>query len=111
MKLTSGFGKVLKTASEFRPIFDTFVTTVRKVLNEVKATETGSINIDLVLNKCKGRCHDQADDDWIVVRRPLRGHDDMPFGWPTTGRPGFGQWSPLGCFWCFQLILIGNVIS
>jgi hypothetical protein len=35
----------------------------------------------------KGGCHDQADAEWIVIRRPLKGHNDMPYGRPTTGRP------------------------
>jgi hypothetical protein len=25
--------------------------------------------------------------NWIVIRRPLRGHNDTPFGRPTPGRP------------------------
>jgi hypothetical protein len=36
-----------------------------------------------------GEFHDQGDAEWIVIRRPLRGHNDTPFGQPT-GRPGFG---------------------
>jgi hypothetical protein len=31
--------------------------------------------------------HDQGDAKWIVIRGPLRGHKDTPFGWPTHGRP------------------------
>ena len=42
-----------------------------------------------------GGCHDQADAKWIVIRGPLRGHNDTPFGWPTPGwpigQPGVGQ--------------------
>jgi hypothetical protein len=47
--------------------------------------------------------HDQWDAKWIVIRRSLRGHNDMPFGQPTTGRPighpGVGHpWSVFGGF-------------
>jgi hypothetical protein len=31
--------------------------------------------------------HDQADANWIVIRGPLRGHNDTPCGRPTPGRP------------------------
>jgi hypothetical protein len=34
----------------------------------------------------KGEFHDQADADWIVIRRLLWGHNDMPCGRPTPGR-------------------------
>jgi hypothetical protein len=38
--------------------------------------------------------------EWIVVRRPLRGHDNTPFGQPTPGRhigrPRVGR--PQGAF-------------
>jgi hypothetical protein len=34
-----------------------------------------------------GGSDDQADAEWIVVRRPLWGHNDTPFGRPTPGRP------------------------
>jgi hypothetical protein len=34
-----------------------------------------------------GEFHDQGDAKWIVIRRPLRGHNDTPFGWPAPGRP------------------------
>jgi hypothetical protein len=47
----------------------------------------------------EGEGHDQADAGWIVIRRPLRGHNDTPFGRPPKGR-----------IWCFQLLLISNVI-
>jgi hypothetical protein len=30
---------------------------------------------------------DEADAEWIVISRPLRGHNDTPFGWPTPGHP------------------------
>jgi hypothetical protein len=29
----------------------------------------------------------QTLNGYIVIRRPLRGHNDMPFGRPTPGRP------------------------
>jgi hypothetical protein len=34
-----------------------------------------------------GEFHDQGDAKWIVIRGQLRGHNDMPFGRPTPGRP------------------------
>jgi hypothetical protein len=50
-----------------------------------------------------GVFHDQGDAKWIVIRRPLRGHNDTPFRQPTTGwpisRPGFGR--PQGVFGVF----------
>jgi hypothetical protein len=44
-----------------------------------------------------GEFHVQADADWIVIRVPLRGHDDTPCGRPTPGQ----DWPPLGRIWCF----------
>jgi hypothetical protein len=44
-------------------------------------------------NPTTGGCHDEADAEWIVIRGPLRGHNNMPFGRLT---PGFGQWPPSG---------------
>jgi hypothetical protein len=35
----------------------------------------------------KGEFHDQGDAKWIVIRGQLRGHNDAPFGRPTSGRP------------------------
>ena len=35
----------------------------------------------------EGRFHDQEDAKWIVIRGQLRGHNNMPFGWPTPGWP------------------------
>jgi hypothetical protein len=45
----------------------------------------------------KGDFHDQGGVKWIVIRRQLRGHNDTPFGWTTTGHPigRPGVW-PLG---------------
>jgi hypothetical protein len=34
-----------------------------------------------------GEFHDQVDAKWIVIRRSLWGHNDMPCGWPASGRP------------------------
>jgi hypothetical protein len=48
--------------------------------------------------------HDQADAEWIVIRRPLRGHNDTPFGRPTPGRPigRPGVCHPQGVFGAFR---------
>jgi hypothetical protein len=51
-----------------------------------------------------GGCHDEADAEWIVIGRSLKGHNDTPY------RP-LGGWPPSGRIWCFQLQLISNVIS
>jgi hypothetical protein len=37
-------------------------------------------------NSAAGKSHDQGDAKWIVIRRPLRGHNDTPFGRPTPCR-------------------------
>jgi len=34
-----------------------------------------------------GKFHDQGDAKWIVIRGPLRGHNDAPFKRLTPGRP------------------------
>ena len=51
-----------------------------------------------------GEFHDQGDAKWIVIRGPLRGHNDTPFGRPTPGRPigrpGVGH--PQGVFGVFS---------
>jgi hypothetical protein len=51
-----------------------------------------------------GKFHGQGDAKWIVIRRPSRGHNDMPFGWPTPGQPvahpGVGH--PQGIFGIFS---------
>jgi hypothetical protein len=48
----------------------------------------------------QGESHDQWDAKWMVIRRPLRVHNDMPFGRliPSRpiGRPGVGR--PKGVF-------------
>jgi hypothetical protein len=53
-----------------------------------------------------GEFHDQADAKWIVIRGPLRGHNDMP-------RPAYRLprgWPPLGCIWWFYLLWISDII-
>jgi hypothetical protein len=35
----------------------------------------------------EGKFHDQGDTEWIVIRRQLRGHNDMQFGRPNPSRP------------------------
>jgi hypothetical protein len=59
-----------------------------------------------------GESHDQADAEWIVIRRSLWGHNDTPFGRPTpsrpAGHPGVGWPSGVCCM--FYLLLISNVI-
>jgi hypothetical protein len=51
-----------------------------------------------------GGSHDKADTEWIVIRRPLRGHNDTPFGRLTpglpNGRPEVGH--PQGEFGVFR---------
>jgi hypothetical protein len=45
-----------------------------------------------------GESYDQADAEWIVIWRQLRGHNDTPFGRPTP-RPAYrphGGWPPFG---------------
>jgi hypothetical protein len=49
-----------------------------------------------------GGCHDKADAEWIVIRAPLRSHNDTPFRWPTPA----GLLATLGRIWRFQLLLI-----
>jgi hypothetical protein len=39
-----------------------------------------SLYPDSSLTFVGGRCHDQADAEWIVIRGPIRGHNDKPFG-------------------------------
>jgi hypothetical protein len=61
-----------------------------------------------------GEFHDQADAKRIVVRRPLRGHNDTHCGWPLAN-PWLaywppGAWLPLERIWRFQLLLINNII-
>jgi hypothetical protein len=54
--------------------------------------------------------HDQGDAEWIVIRRPLSGHNDTPFRQPIPGRPigrpGYGRPSGLfGSFSYYQLVI------
>jgi hypothetical protein len=55
-------------------------------------------NLRIVMSDCG--FHDQGDAKWIVIRRQLRGHNDTPFGRPTSGLPigclGVGR--PQGVF-------------
>jgi hypothetical protein len=47
--------------------------------------------------------HDQGDAKWIVIRVPVRGHNDTLFGWPTPGRPiGRRGLAALGLFAVFS---------
>jgi hypothetical protein len=48
--------------------------------------------------------HDKADAEWIVIRRPLRGHNDTPFGRPIPGRliSRLGVGHPQGVFGVFS---------
>jgi hypothetical protein len=57
------------------------------------------------------RCgaHDQADAEWIVIRRPLWDHNDTPFGRPVPGRPsraGRGLAALRAYFVCFSYYLL-----
>jgi hypothetical protein len=47
-----------------------------------------------------GGSHDEADAEWIVIRGPMRGRNDTPFGRPTPGRPIVGH--PQGVFGVFN---------
>jgi polyhydroxyalkanoate synthesis regulator phasin len=49
-----------------------------------KVTSSGEEEEDKVDG---GEFHDQGDAKWIVIRRLLRGHNDMPIGRPGSGRP------------------------
>jgi hypothetical protein len=45
------------------------------------------------------------------MRRPLRGHNDTPFGWPTPGRsigrPEVGHSQDVfGVFFCYELVML-----
>jgi hypothetical protein len=33
-----------------------------------------------IVSTSDGKFHDQGDAKWIVIRRPLKGHNDTPFG-------------------------------
>jgi hypothetical protein len=63
------------------------------------------------IENSKGGCHDLADAEWIVIRRPLRGHNDTPFGQPTPSRPigrrgvGHAQ-SVFGIFSYYLLVIL-----
>jgi hypothetical protein len=76
----------------------------------------------LLLLQADGRCHDQADAEWIVIRRPLRGHRVAETGengenFPRTLRSKVGlrskslrekcSWSKVG----FHLMSLYPLIS
>jgi hypothetical protein len=50
-----------------------------------------------------GDFHDRADAKWIVIRGPLRGHNDMPCGRPTPGLAALRAY--------LVLLSITNIIS
>jgi hypothetical protein len=58
-----------------------------------------------------GEFLDKGDAKWIVIRGQLRGHNNMPFGWPTSSQP-IGHsvvGCPQGVIGAFQLLLISNI--
>jgi hypothetical protein len=86
----------LKTIPENEKHSGTKKRTTRRRSKKAKISNTGELydferrfsfcdqpNIDYT----KGVFHDQADAERIVIRRPLRGHNNTPFGRPTPGRP------------------------
>jgi hypothetical protein len=47
--------------------------------NKTKAASVAVTDRDVKsLETIAGKFHDQGDAKWIVIRRTLRGHDDMP---------------------------------
>jgi hypothetical protein len=61
--------------------------------------------------EAKGECHDQGDAKWIVIRRPLRSHNNAPCEWPTPilpiGRLGVVRSQIVfGGFSYYQLIIL-----
>jgi hypothetical protein len=62
------------------------------------------LEVEEEMESSEGEFHDQADDEWIVIRGPLRGHNDTPFGRPTPGRPigRLGVVHPQGIFGVFS---------
>jgi hypothetical protein len=40
-----------------------------------------------VVEEAVGKFHDQGDAKWLVIGGQLRGHNDMPIGRQTLGRP------------------------
>jgi hypothetical protein len=54
----------------------------------------------------KGSCHDQADAEWIVIRGPLRGHNNMPYGRLTPGQPvGCPESATLRAYFLFSVAI------
>jgi hypothetical protein len=61
-----------------------------------------------ILLSIPGGCHDKADAEWIVNRRSLGGHNDLPFRRPALGRP-IGRLvvgHPQGVFGVFSYYLL-----
>jgi hypothetical protein len=59
--------------------------TREKPFNCIQCRESFAESLDFEAHlrmHTKGELHDQEDAKWIVIRRPLRGHDDMPCGRP-----------------------------
>jgi hypothetical protein len=69
------------------------------------ATDYLFVKFCFIHTKEIGDFHDQADAKSIVIRGLLRGHNDMPCGWPIPG-----GWLPIRRIYCFQLLLISNII-
>jgi hypothetical protein len=57
-----------------------------------------------------GGCHDSVDAEWIVIRRPLRGHNDTPFGRPTPGRPIGHPQGVFGVFSYYSLVMLFLIV-
>jgi hypothetical protein len=68
------------------------------------------------MRNSEGDFHDQGDAEWIVIRRSLWGHNCMPFGRPTPGRPigwlgvGLPQGIMGGFSYYWLVMLISNII-
>jgi hypothetical protein len=74
----------------------------RKVIPAENLTLPDPATYDKVMEQLsKGVSHDLADAEWKVIRTQLRGHNDLPFGQPTPGRPSGrpGSGRPL-CIFC-----------
>jgi hypothetical protein len=72
-----------------------------------KVTSSGEEKEDKV---DRGEFHNQGNAKWIVIRRPLRDHNNTPFGQPAPTRPigHSGSGLPQGIIGVFQLLLISN---
>jgi hypothetical protein len=40
----------------------------------------------IILDSGLSKSHDKGDAKWIVIKRQLRGNNNMPFGQPTPGQ-------------------------